>query len=42
MVSIKNLGAEPVGGSPSEFQSFLKTDVDRWTKIIKAANIKDE
>ena len=42
MASIKNLGAEPVGGSPAEFQSFLKTDVDRWTKIIKAANIKDE
>ena len=42
IASIKNLGAVPVGGSPSDFQAFLKSDVDRWTKIIKAANIKDE
>jgi tripartite-type tricarboxylate transporter receptor subunit TctC len=42
IASIKNLGAEPVGGSPNEFQTFLKSDVERWTKIIKVANIKDE
>jgi tripartite-type tricarboxylate transporter receptor subunit TctC len=42
IASIRNLGAEPVGGSPSEFQAFLKSDVERWSKIIKAANIKDE
>jgi tripartite-type tricarboxylate transporter receptor subunit TctC len=42
IASIKNLGAEPVGGSPGEFQAFLKSDVERWSKIIKAANIKDE
>jgi len=42
IASIKNLGAEPVGGTPAEFQAFLKSDVTRWSKIIKAANIKDE
>ena len=42
VTSIKNLGAEPVGGSSAEFQAFLKADVARWTKIVKAANIKDE
>jgi tripartite-type tricarboxylate transporter receptor subunit TctC len=42
IISIKNLGAEPVGGSPADFQAFLKADVARWTRIIKAANIKDE
>ncbi len=42
VASTKNLGAEAVGGTSTEFQNFLKTDIARWTRVIKAANIKDE
>ena len=35
-------GAEPVGSSPSEFAAFLKTETQKWTKVIKDAGIKPE
>jgi tripartite-type tricarboxylate transporter receptor subunit TctC len=33
-------GAEPVGNSPAEFAAFIKTDIARWAKVIKAAGAK--
>ena len=30
------------GGTPGEFAAFIKEDFARWTKVIKAANIKFE
>jgi tripartite-type tricarboxylate transporter receptor subunit TctC len=33
-------GAEPVGNTPAEFTAFLKTDIARWAKVIKAAGAK--
>jgi len=33
-------GAEPVGDTPAEFTAFLKTDITRWAKVIKAAGAK--
>ena len=33
-------GAEPVGDSAEEFAAFLAADVRKWTKVIKAANIR--
>ena len=35
-------GAEPVGNSPEELQQFLRTEIDRWTKVIEQANIRAE
>ena len=35
-------GAEPVGGSPQEFDAYLRTEIDRWTKLIARANIRPE
>ena len=42
IASMKNLGAEIAVTTPAEFQVFLKSDVERWSRVIKAANIKDE
>lgn len=42
IASMKNLGAEIAVTTPAEFQAFLKSDVERWSRVIKAANIKDE
>ena len=33
-------GADPIGGSPQELASFLRAEIDRWTKLIRQANIR--
>jgi tripartite-type tricarboxylate transporter receptor subunit TctC len=33
-------GATPVGSTPAEFESFVRAEVARWTKIIKQAGIR--
>lgn len=33
------LGLDPVGSSPADFEQFIKTDIDKWTKLIKELNI---
>ncbi len=32
---LADLGAEPAGGSPQQFAAFIKTEITRWTKLIK-------
>ncbi|MDB5808887.1 MAG: hypothetical protein JWN94_1009 [Betaproteobacteria bacterium] len=36
------LGADPVGNSPEQFAAFLKTEMTKWAKLVKAAGIKGE
>ena len=36
------LGTKPVSSSPAEFSAFIKAEIARWTKVIKAANIQPE
>jgi tripartite-type tricarboxylate transporter receptor subunit TctC len=36
------LGLEPVGDSPEQFSAQLKVEMEKWTKIIRAARIKVE
>jgi len=33
------LGADPIGGSPEDLSKFLKTEIDRWTQVIREAHI---
>jgi tripartite-type tricarboxylate transporter receptor subunit TctC len=35
-------GARPVGSSPAEAAAFLKSESDKWGKVIKEATIKGE
>lgn len=35
-------GTDPVGSSPEELDAILKADITKWTKLIKAKNIKPE
>ena len=42
IASMKNLGAEIAVTTPAEFAAFLSADVARWSRVIKAANIRDE
>jgi tripartite-type tricarboxylate transporter receptor subunit TctC len=33
-------GAEPVGNKPEEFAAIIKSETEKWAKVIKAAGIK--
>lgn len=35
-------GATPVGNTPEEFASILRSEIEKWTKVAKAADIKLE
>ena len=34
-----SVGAEPAGTSPEEFAAFIKTEMEKWQRVAKAANI---
>jgi tripartite-type tricarboxylate transporter receptor subunit TctC len=36
------IGFEPIGGTPAEFTARIRTEVPKWTKLIRDANIKPE
>jgi tripartite-type tricarboxylate transporter receptor subunit TctC len=36
------LASPPVGGTPEEFASHMKREIDKWARVIRAANIKAE
>ncbi len=35
-------GAEPAPGTPEELTAFLKSDIEKWGKVIRAAGITAE
>ena len=35
-------GGEPIGNSPEEFARWLRAEIAKWAKVVKAANIKVE
>ena len=37
-----SMGAEPVGSSQEQFGAFIKSEMAKWGKVIRAANIKPE
>ncbi len=39
---ISGEGAEPVGGTPGELGAYLKRDIKRYGKVIRAGNVKVE
>jgi tripartite-type tricarboxylate transporter receptor subunit TctC len=39
---LEDLGIEPVGNSPEEFGAFIKSEIERWKRVAKAANVKME
>jgi tripartite-type tricarboxylate transporter receptor subunit TctC len=34
------LGAEPVGGTPEQFSTHIKSEIAKWSKVIKDANVE--
>ena len=39
---LAELGATPLGGSPSEFVKLIGDETGKWARVIRAANIKAE
>jgi tripartite-type tricarboxylate transporter receptor subunit TctC len=37
---LATLGADPVGSTPDTFDAFIKTEIDKWAKVVKTANLK--
>jgi len=35
-------GAEPIGSSPEQFSEFIKAEIAKWEKVIRAAGIRTE
>ena len=39
---LKGLGADPIGNAPEQYTAFMKNEIAKWAKVIKAAGIKGE
>ncbi len=39
---LRGIGADPVGDTPQEFREFQRSEMERWAKVIRAANIHVE
>lgn len=37
---LSSQGAQPHGGTPEETAAFLRAEIDKWAKVIKATNMK--
>jgi tripartite-type tricarboxylate transporter receptor subunit TctC len=37
-----NEGIEPIGGTPEQFGAFIRDEIDKYAKVVKAANLKSE
>ena len=35
-------GADPVGSSPAEFQAYIRSETEKWAKVVKQAKITPE
>jgi tripartite-type tricarboxylate transporter receptor subunit TctC len=33
-------GAEPLSSTPSEFSAYLRSEIDKWAKVVKASGMK--
>ncbi len=36
------LGLDPQGGSPERFANIIREDIERWSKVVKAAGVSSE
>lgn len=39
---LESLGAEIIGTSPKEYSQFIRSEIDKWGKVIKAAGIASQ
>ena len=39
---LENVGFELVGGTPEAFGAYIKTEIQKWARVVKASGIKPE
>ena len=39
---LKGLGTTPIGSTPEQLAAHQRSDIERWTKVVKSAGIKPE
>jgi tripartite-type tricarboxylate transporter receptor subunit TctC len=39
---LKGLGTTPIGSSPEALAAYQRSDIERWTRVVKSAGIKPE
>ena len=39
---LRDLGYEPVGSTPQESSAYIKAELVKWEKVIKATHVKPE
>jgi tripartite-type tricarboxylate transporter receptor subunit TctC len=37
---LADLGVTPIPGSPADYGELLAAEIDKWARVIRAANIK--
>ena len=37
---LRNEGADVVGGTPEQFRTFMRAEIDRWAGVVKTAGVK--
>ena len=35
-----SIGAEPMNGTPEEFQAYINSEMAKWSKVVKTAGIR--
>jgi tripartite-type tricarboxylate transporter receptor subunit TctC len=33
-------GIDPLGSTPEEFATYVKSEIDKWAKVVEAAGVK--
>jgi tripartite-type tricarboxylate transporter receptor subunit TctC len=39
---LSSQGAEPVANTPEEFTAFVRSEIEKWAKLVKAANMRTD
>jgi tripartite-type tricarboxylate transporter receptor subunit TctC len=39
---LNSMAAEPAPGAPEQFGTFIRSEIDKWAKVVKATNMKAE
>jgi len=38
--TLSSQGAEPIGNTPEEFTAFVKSEIEKWARLVKVAHMK--
>jgi tripartite-type tricarboxylate transporter receptor subunit TctC len=36
------IGLDPVGSTPEQYQQFIRSEIEKWAKVVKFSGLKIE